>query len=90
MMEIQLLSSDTNRMLLYQSTRNKARTAVAQPPLQGENTLANAADPNKIKELPVLLPDNKIPKVEELKEMIKANGYPYKSDIYKAITRIID
>lgn len=90
MLEIQQLSSATNRMVLYQSAQNKAAAASARPPVLGENTLAIKADPNKTMELPLLLPDNKIPKVEEIKKMIQDNGYPFKSDIYKAIARIVE
>lgn len=89
-MEIQQLPANANRMLLYQSVQNRAKTAVARPPVQGDIVAADTGDQTKVQKISVLIPDNKIPKVEEIKKMIQCNGYPYKSDVYKAVARMVE
>ena len=83
-MNIQQVSTDANRMLLYQAAQNRGKTAAAPLPI-----LADTAGQTKTQNVPVLLPDNKIPSVDEIKKMIQDDGYPFKSDIYKAIARIV-
>lgn len=87
-MTIQQISSDTGRMLYNGPAPNRGKPVVAKPAVQesivvqeilGEKSLPNG----------VIIPENKIPKVEEIKKMIQNNGYPFKSDIYKAIARIV-
>jgi hypothetical protein len=91
MMEIQQLSSTANLMSLYgQIPAGGAKKAAARPPVQIENNIPDAPVLKNLSTKPVLFPENKIPKVEEIKEMIQNNGYPFKSDIYKAIARIVE
>lgn len=89
-MQIQQLSPDVNRMILYGQASTGAKKAAARPPVQIENNVPDSTVSKNLETKPVLLPENKIPKVEEIKEMIQNNGYPFKSSIYKAIAHIVE
>jgi len=89
-MQIQQISPDVNRMILYGQASTGAKKAAARPPVQIENNVPETTVAKSLENKPVLIPDNKIPKVEEIKRMIQNNGYPFKSTLYKAIAHIVE
>lgn len=90
-MTIQQLSADASRMQPYGPAPSKARVPAARPFAQSDTgVVVPSGWKNLDIPVPVLIADNKIPKVEEIRKMIENNGYPYKSSIYKAVTNIVE
>ena len=85
MMNIQPVSSDISRMQRYGPTPGAARVKAA--PVSSEPV--PFAKTEAIQSTLISLPEVKVPKAEEIKKMIQNNGYPFKSDLYKAVTRIV-
>jgi hypothetical protein len=86
-MEIQELSSDISRMQRYGPASTPASVRVETPTVPGSHSVADTAE---IRNAYVMTPEVKIPKAEEIKKLIQSNGYPFKSDIYRAISRLTE
>jgi hypothetical protein len=89
MTEIQQVSANASRMLSYGPAPNRVKPAVPRSSVQSSVDVPETFGPKNIQNA-VLIPDNRIPKVEEIKKMIQSNGYPFKSDVYKAVARIVE
>ena len=49
-----------------------------------------SSDYQTVREAVNALPDIRIPLVENLKNKIKMDGYPFETNIYKALSKIVD
>jgi len=81
-MEIQRVSSDIGRMQRYGPAPARVKAAAPSAPA----AIAAVAIQNAY----ITVPEVKVPKAEEIKKLIQSNGYPYKSDVYKAVSRILE
>jgi hypothetical protein len=91
MTAIQQAVPDVNRLIYYGQAPGKAKPA-PRPAVQISTistVLPETTDKNRATR-EILVPENRLPKVEEIEKMIQDNGYPFKSSIYKAVAHIVE
>jgi hypothetical protein len=83
-------STTVSQFQTWVSAPNNVKAPAAKPPVKSDSVAVDTFDRKDLPQTaPLLIPDNKIPKVEEIKKMIQNDGFPFKTDLYKAISRLV-